>query len=71
MPRLEELIALIDLGREDRSLEYKESQPWGELKNKIAKTALGMANVRDGGTIVVGVSERSGSSSRKVCRRMI
>lgn len=61
MPRIEELIALIDLGREDRSLEYKESRPWADLKDKIAKTALGMANIRDGGTLVVGVSQRSGS----------
>lgn len=61
MPRLEELVALIELGREDRSVEYKESHPWDDLKTKIAKTALGMANIRDGGTIVIGVSERSGS----------
>lgn len=57
----EEIGALIGLGREDRSLECKESQPWDELKSKIAKTALGMANIRDGGTIIVGVSQRSGS----------
>lgn len=61
MPRLEELASLIELGREGRSLEYKESHTWDELKNKITKTALGMTNIRDGGTIVVGVSERSGS----------
>ncbi len=61
MARIEELVALIDLGREDRSLEYKESRPWSDLKDKIAKTALGMANVRDGGTIIIGVSQRSGS----------
>lgn len=61
MPRLEELVALIELGREDRSVEYKESLAWDDLKNKIAKTALGMANIRDGGTIAIGVSERSGS----------
>ena len=61
MSRLEELRALIELGREDRSVEYKESRTWDDLKNKIAKTSLGMANIRDGGTIVIGVSERSGS----------
>lgn len=61
MARIGELVALIDLGREDRSLEYKESRPWGDLKDKIAKTALGMSNVRDGGTIIIGVSQRSGS----------
>ena len=61
MPRLEELAVPIDLGREDRSLEYKESRSWNDLKDKIAKTALGMANIRDGGTIIIGVSQRSGS----------
>lgn len=60
MPGIQELVALIELRREDRSLEYKESHPWEELKNKIAKTTLGMSNIRDGGTIIVGVSERSG-----------
>lgn len=60
MPRLEELVALIELGREDRSVEYKESLAWDNLKNKIAKTALGMVSIRDGGTIAIGVSERSG-----------
>ncbi len=61
MARIEELAALINLGREDRSLEFKESCPWDDLKDKIAKTALGMANIRDGGTIIIGVSQRSGS----------
>ncbi len=41
-------------------MEYKESGPWSDLKGKIAKTALGMANIRDGGTIIIGISERSG-----------
>lgn len=61
MAHIEELAALIDLGRENRSLEFKESRPWDDLKAKIAKTALGMANIRDGGTIIIGVSQRSGS----------
>lgn len=60
MSLVDELVALIELGRENRSLEYKEPRPWNDLKDKIAKTALGMANVRDGGTIVIGVSQRSG-----------
>lgn len=60
MSLVQELVDLIELGRENRSLEYKESRSWNELKDKIAKTALDMANVRDGGTIVIGVSQRSG-----------
>ena len=61
MPNADELTTLIDLGREDRSLEYTESRSWSDLKDKIAKTALGMVNIRDGGTIIIGVSQRSGS----------
>lgn len=51
-------LSLIKLGREERFLEYKQSRPWGDLKDKITKTALGMANTRDGGTIIIGVSQK-------------
>ena len=51
---------LIGLLREKRFLEYKESMPWDIAKDKVAKTAMGMANIRDGGTIIFGVSQRSG-----------
>lgn len=52
--------ALIELRREERFLEYKHSLPWDDLKNKIAKTAMGMANIRDGGTIIIGMAQRGG-----------
>ena len=39
-------------------MDFKESQAWATLKWKIIKTCLAMANLRDGGIIVVGVSER-------------
>lgn len=51
----------LDLCQESPSVEFKESASWEELKVKIAATALGMGNLRDGGVIVVGVSERSGT----------
>jgi predicted HTH transcriptional regulator len=54
MPDFEELIRH---GREERHLEYKQSGSWSVLQIAIAKTSLGMANLRDGGTIVVGVRE--------------
>ena len=50
--------------RESRNLEFTESQSWDVLKEKIAKTAIGMANIRDGGTIIVGVSQRTGQPMR-------
>jgi predicted HTH transcriptional regulator len=40
---------------ETSSCEYKQSAPWDDIKYRIAKTALGMANLRDGGLIIVGV----------------
>jgi len=53
------LIDLIRLGREGRVLEYKGSSPFDNIRHKIIRTALAMANCRDGGTIVVGVQEQS------------
>jgi predicted HTH transcriptional regulator len=55
MPDLNRFLALRDRGTEDRFLEYKESAPWDTLKLKIAKTAMAMANLRDGGTIIIGI----------------
>lgn len=53
-----EFAALIERGREERSLEYKSAQPWETLRVKIIKTALGMANLQDGGVIVIGVEQQ-------------
>jgi Putative DNA-binding domain len=39
-------------------LDFKESQPWQELRWRLLKTIMGMANLRDGGLILVGVAER-------------
>jgi len=60
MPDRDQLIGLIQLGREERFLEYKESAPWGSIKTKIIRTAMAMANCRDGGTVIIGVSQREG-----------
>jgi hypothetical protein len=48
------------LGRcqEQPWLDFKESQPWQVLRWRLLKTIMGMANLRDGGLIVLGVSER-------------
>jgi predicted HTH transcriptional regulator len=60
MPDQTQLIELIRLGREQRLLEYKGSAPWESIKNKIIRTALAMANCRDGGTVIIGVPQRAG-----------
>ncbi len=40
-----------------RGREFKRTESWDVLKYKIAKTAMAMANKRDGGIIVIGVSK--------------
>lgn len=59
----EALLELVYHGREERNLEYKQSMSWQEpvTKAKIAKSAMAMANLPDGGAIVVGV-EKSGET---------
>jgi predicted HTH transcriptional regulator len=59
VPNQRQLTELIQLGREERVLEHKRSSPFGNIRQKIIRTSLGMANCRDGGTIVVSVSQLS------------
>src|SRR5437588_3304353 len=44
-------------------LDFKESQPWDVLRWRLLKTIMGMANLRDGGLILVGVAE-DGTASK-------
>lgn len=48
----------LDRCQESKSVDFKESAPWEELKWQIIRTALAMGNLRDGGIIVIGASER-------------
>jgi predicted HTH transcriptional regulator len=52
------VIAALDTCVESQSVELKESAPWKVLELKIVRTALAMANLRDGGVLVIGVGER-------------
>jgi predicted HTH transcriptional regulator len=56
----EALLELIYHGREERNLEYKRSMRWEEpaTKAKIAKSTMAMANLPDGGNIVIGVEKQ-------------
>jgi len=48
----------LDRCQESRSVDFKESASWKNLKLQIIRTSLAMGNLRDGGIIVIGVSER-------------
>jgi predicted HTH transcriptional regulator len=51
---------VLSLCQESRGVDFKESASWKRLQYKIAQAALGMANLRNGGLIIVGVGEREG-----------
>ena len=57
-----ELIEIILHGSEERNIEYKSSLSWKDAnaRAKLIKSILAMANIRDGGFIVVGVEEKGG-----------
>ena len=49
--------AVLNRAVEASDVEFKVSAPWDALQWNILKTVLGMGNLRDGGLIVVGLSE--------------
>lgn len=61
---MDNLIARIHWGMEERNLEYKQSLNWDtpETKAKLTKSVLAMANLRDGGSIIIGVGRRPDDS---------
>ncbi len=52
------------LERED--LEFKSGRPWKDLRSKLVKTALAMANLQGGGYIVIGVREGKGERAHEI-----
>ena len=52
--------SLILNGREERNLEYKQTMNWSNAatKAKLVKSCIAMANLRDGGTIVLGIERQ-------------
>ncbi|HLG12999.1 MAG TPA: ATP-binding protein [Blastocatellia bacterium] len=56
--RLQERVhAALDRCQESQAIEFKESAEWESLKWGIIRTLMAMANLRDGGVIIVGASE--------------
>jgi predicted HTH transcriptional regulator len=63
-----QFLELIQIGREGRNLEFKQSTPWieSEFKAKIVKSVLAFTNVRDGGWIIIGVEQQSDGTFKPV-----
>ncbi len=51
----------LDHCQESRSVDFKASSSWDDLKLKIVRTVIGMGNLRDGGIIIIGASENGDS----------
>lgn len=54
-PDAPDIDALIAIGRESASLEYKQSEMWATLRLQIVKATLAFANTQGGGHIVIGM----------------
>src|SRR5216684_2365984 len=60
--RLAERVNLaLDTCMESQAVEFMASQPWKSLMWGIIKTTNAMGNLRDGGIIVIGVSQHEES----------
>lgn len=57
----ERVVGALDLCQESQDVDFKGSCNWDELKLHIARTSMAMSNLRDGGIIIIGVSERDGN----------
>lgn len=54
----EKVINALGRCQETPAIEFKESLPWETVQFRIIRTVMGMSNLRDGGQIIIGVSER-------------
>lgn len=59
----EELEIILTGSTETQTLDFKESCPWNKVS--FAKDILAMANVQEGGTIIIGVKEVNGTYQRQ------
>jgi predicted HTH transcriptional regulator len=62
-----EIETLIKYPNEERYLEFKRSIRWeGDIRAKITKSIMALANLRDGGWIIIGKEEQTDRSFRSV-----
>lgn len=59
-------VTAMELGAETRNVEFKRGAPLDSLKYKVVRAALAMANLRDGGTLIIGMPESSDDTARGV-----
>ena len=48
---------------ERRNMEFKKSMPWKDLKCVLTRTIMAMANLKGGGTIIIGIGEGPGKTT--------
>jgi len=55
---------LILARKEFRNLEYKASVSWNDpaIREKIVRSMVAMSNIRDGGSIIIGVDQQTGGT---------
>lgn len=54
----ERVVAALERCQESQAVDFKESSEWDAVKHRVIRTVMAMSNLRDGGVIIVGVSER-------------
>jgi hypothetical protein len=55
----EKVVVALNRCQETQAVDFKESAAWEDLKWRVIKSLMGMGNLRDGGIIVIGASERN------------
>lgn len=51
----------LDRCQESKSVDFKASTTWDDLKLRLIRTIIAMGNLRDGGIIIIGASEQGDS----------
>lgn len=61
----EEITAFVEVGYEQRAVEFKgPGSPSGDFIANVARAAMALANQRDGGHVIIGVAEKKPSQGQ-------
>jgi hypothetical protein len=61
----ERAVATLERCQESQGIDFKESVTWDDLIWHVIHCILGMGNLRDGGVIIVGVSQRGDQGTKR------